>query len=237
MGKSEFYAKRYYAGLALEPRFAKILKIAGRMKAERLLDIGCGDGSFTVLLKEKLQATEVHGPEIAPKAVLAADKKGINAYLIDIDKRDLPYDDNYFDFIYCGEIIEHLFNPDHLLMEVYRVLKPGGTCIITTPNLASWANRLALILGYQPFATAVSLEQEGTGKLIIKGEEGQRGHIRVFTVKALKDFLRNYKFKINCMLGCPVLGKSSSLKLLFNLIKVTDNIMSCFPSLAYKIIY
>ena len=126
--------------------------------------------------------------------------KGIEAYQLDIDEEKFPFDNDSFDMVYCGEIIEHLFNPDHLLDEVHRILKPGGKCIITTPNLAGWPNRLSLLLGYQPFATSVSPEHEGAGKLMLKGNEGQWGHIRVFTTRALKELLKIHSFKIICPL-------------------------------------
>ncbi len=236
MGKSEFYSKWYYAGLASEPRFSKVLEIAAELGGEHFLDIGCGDGSFTVLLKEALKAREAIGIEIAPEAIAALEKKGIKAYQLDIDEQAFPFADDYFDVVYCGEIIEHLFNPDHLLKEVHRILKPGGKCIITTPNLAGWPNRLALLLGYQPFATSVSPEHEGAGKLIMKGDEGQWGHIRVFTTRALKELLKIHKFKIIRLIGCPVSVNTSSSRLLMGCIKAIDKAMSVFPSLSSRVI-
>jgi methionine biosynthesis protein MetW len=234
--KGEFYSKGYYAGLAPEPRFDKILQIAGKLEGDCLLDIGCGDGSFTILLKETLKSREVVGIEIAPEAINAIEKKGIKAYQLDIDEKTFPFNDDYFDVVYCGEVIEHLFNPDHLLKEVYRVLKPGGSCIISTPNLAGWPNRLALLLGYQPFATSVSPEHESVGKLIIKGSEGQWGHIRVFTTRALVELLEIHHFKIVRLVGCPVTVSTSSARVFSNLIKVVDKVMSKFPSLSSRII-
>lgn len=236
MTSGDFYNKGYYAGLAPEPRFKKVLGIATGLKGERLLDIGCGDGSFTVLLKEALKAKEVTGIEIATEAVAALEGKGIKACQLDIDEQPFPFSDDCFDVIYCGEVIEHLFNPDHLLREIYRVLKPGGSCIITTPNLAGWPNRLSLLLGYQPFATAVSPEHEGAGKLIMKGDEGQWGHIRVFTTRALKELLKIHQFRIKRLVGCPVTAKTLSSKILPGFIKVVDNIMAVSPSLSSRII-
>jgi ubiquinone/menaquinone biosynthesis C-methylase UbiE len=66
LGKREFYAKGYYAGLAPEPRFRKVLQIAAKLGGKHFLDIGCGDGSFTLLLKEALKAEEAVGIEISP---------------------------------------------------------------------------------------------------------------------------------------------------------------------------
>lgn len=236
MSSGDFYNKGYYAGLAPEPRFRKVLDIAAKLQGELMLDIGCGDGSFTVLLKEALKAKEVTGIDIAHEAIAALEKKGIRGCQLNIDEQPFPFGDNHFDVIYCGEVIEHLFNPDHLLREIYRVLKPGSSCIITTPNLAGWPNRLALMLGYQPFATSVSPEHEGAGKMIMKGDEGQWGHIRVFTTRALKELVIIHHFKVKRTAGCPVTASTSTSKILHSCIKVVDNIMSVFPSLSSRII-
>ena len=69
MNRRELYAKGYYAGLAQEPRFARIIKIFRQLKGERLLDIGCGDGDITLLLKESSRAREVFGIDIASEAI------------------------------------------------------------------------------------------------------------------------------------------------------------------------
>jgi methionine biosynthesis protein MetW len=234
--KGEFYSKGYYAGLAPEPRFRKVLEIAGKLGGKKLLDIGCGDGTYTLVLKDLLKTEETVGIEISPEAVGLAKEKGIKAYQLDIDEEKLPFEDASFDIIYCGEIIEHVFNPDRLLEEIRRTLKPGGRCIITTPNLAGWSNRLALLLGYQPFATSVSPEHEGAGKLMLKGDEGQWGHIRVFTMRALKELLKIHSLKILSVAGCTVSINTTSSGLLMGCIKAMDKVMSVFPSLASRVI-
>ena len=236
MKRGEFYTKGYYAGLAPEPRFDEVLKIAGNLKCERLLDIGCGDGTFTLLLKKALKAEEATGIEIAPEAIASVKEKGLKAYQLDIDESPFPFEDAYFDVVYCGEIIEHVFNPDHLLEEVYRVLKAEGTAIFTTPNLAGWPNRVALLLGYQPYPTAVSPQHEGVGKMLIKGDEGQWGHIRVFTVRAFKELLSIHHFKTIRLIGCPVVVNTPSAKMVIRLIRLLDKAMSKIPSLSTRVI-
>ena len=236
MGKNKFYSKGYYSGLSPEPRFGKVLKIAAMQGGQNFLDVGCGDGTFTLLLKEALKTKEAIGIEISTEAICKLKEKGIKAYQLDIDEEPFPFENDYFDLVYCGEIIEHLFNPDHLLDEVWRILKPGGKCIVTTPNLASWSNRLSLFLGYQPFATSVSPEHEGVGKLILKGNEGQWGHIRVFTIRALNELLEIHKFKIIDLTGCPVSIDTSSSRLFVGCLKAIDKTISMFPSLSSRVI-
>ena len=70
----------------------------------------------------------------------------------------LPVEEGSFDVVVAGEIIEHVPNPDLLLREIRRALRPGGTLIVSTPNLVSWANRLLVPLGVQPLGTETSSE-------------------------------------------------------------------------------
>ena len=120
------------------------------------MDIGCGDGNFTVLMAKSLRAKEVYGVDISEKGVEMAKRKGVKAFKVDVDEENLPFNDNYFDVVTALEVIEHLFDPDHFLEEVYRVLKPNCIFVLSTPNLASIHNRIALLLGYQPFPMGVS---------------------------------------------------------------------------------
>jgi methionine biosynthesis protein MetW len=165
----DYYFREYARGFSVSSR-ERILKVLDMVKdtpIERLLDIGCGDGSISVLLKEVAQAKEVYGIELSPNGAKKASQKGVNVIVFDLEelnKKRLPYPDSYFDLIFCGDIIEHIFEPSFLLKEIWRVLKKSGSCIVTTPNLASWYNRLFLLLGYQPYGTACSLRFSSAGK-------------------------------------------------------------------------
>lgn len=234
--KRDFYSDGYYAGMAPEARFQKVAKIFEGLNGDRLLDMGCGDGGMMALLRDAMGAKEVHGVDIAAEAVAAAKRRGFEAWQLDIDDVALPFSDAYFDAVYCGEVIEHVYDPDHLLDEIYRVLKPAGTCVITTPNLAGYANRVALLLGYQPFSTAVSPNHEGMGKLMIGDSEGQWGHIRVFTARALKELLELHHFRVKRMIGCSATVNTPLMWGASTLVKGVDRIMSRFPSLATRTI-
>ncbi len=180
-------------------RAAAILKILANQRAGRFLDIGCGDGQLTARVGQAVQAVEIHGVDGQPEAVQRAQRVGIRAVQVDLDREPLPYPCNYFDLALASEVLEHVYDPGGLLAEAHRVLVPGGHFIVTTPILASWYNRLALLLGFQPWLTAASLYEPGAGKLHIGKfltKVGTVGgdHLRVITLKALRDIALAHGF-------------------------------------------
>lgn len=162
MKKKEIYADEFSGVTSkqfeeLGNRHKKILEIFSKYEFDKILDVGCSDGNFTQLLAKACKAKEVYGVDISERAVNLARENGIKAFRVNVDEESLPFEDNYFDAVYAGAIIEHLFDPDHFLDEIYRVLKPNGIFVLDTPNLASLYNRIALLLGYLPFDMQVSL--------------------------------------------------------------------------------
>ena len=108
----------------------------------RILEIGCGRGGFAVNLAKLFSNvySEFYASDFSESAVeIAKDyaqesrvEKYIKFQVNDIE--NLNYDSNSFDRIICFETIEHVPNPVEAIKELYRVLKPGGQLILTTPN-------------------------------------------------------------------------------------------------------
>jgi len=91
----------------------------------RLLDFGCGNKPYM----ELIDVQEYIGLEIENDNSSQTDKN-IEAYY---DGKTIPFADNYFDSILSSEVFEHIFNLEQILMELKRVLKPGGHILITVP--------------------------------------------------------------------------------------------------------
>jgi SAM-dependent methyltransferase len=105
-----------------------------KTKGERVLDIGCGVGVYTKMVKEKYPNTEVWGVDISDKAIEdnkleSPDIKYFQGYIGDLDF--LPKE--YFDTVFTGETLEHLDEPVALIKDAYKALKTGGRFILTTP--------------------------------------------------------------------------------------------------------
>ncbi len=67
-----------------------------------------------------------------------------------MDKADLPMPDGAYDVVICSEVLEHIYDVDHALAELARVLKPTGAGLVTVPNVVYWRYRLSVLLGRVP---------------------------------------------------------------------------------------
>jgi SAM-dependent methyltransferase len=169
-------------------KLEKILNAVKKSKAriKRGIDIGCKP-EMTGIMRKKLNA-QIIGTNITKRGM-----KGKDFVCLDANK-PLPYKPGNFDFVYCGEIIEHVYDSDLLMAEIKRVLRKGGILVITTPNLASFWNRFFLLFGYQPHLYAMS-GKKVYGNPFLKFDLFI-GHIKVFTYKALVEFVEDNGFKI-----------------------------------------
>lgn len=96
-----------------------------------VLEIGCGDGYGTrhlVNLAEKYTAVDKY------KTKNQENLKGANFIQTQVPILDL-FEDNFFDVVVSFQVIEHIKQDDVFISEIFRVLKPNGICIITTPNI------------------------------------------------------------------------------------------------------
>ncbi len=108
----------------------------------RLLDIGCGEG--TVSLELQKHGFDVYGIDFSSVAAKKAKEKGINAIEHDVDKDGIPFEDNFFDIVWAGDVIEHVFDPIFLLREMHRVVKKTGKALITIPNDMNLTQRFSI---------------------------------------------------------------------------------------------
>lgn len=219
----------------LDDRHKKVVKIFSRYRFNNILDVGCGDGNFSIVIRDACQARVVYGIEATEKGVELAQENGVIASRLDIDSDVFPFEDGSFDAIFAGEIIEHLFDPDHLLDEIYRVLRPGGILVLTTPNLASIHNRIALIFGYQPFPMGISSRLNEGRMYEPESEQAQSlDHIRVLTLRSLKKLMKIHNIQIIEITGsCASLPKTMRFRTTFQLL---DGAFTISPGLSYRVI-
>jgi 2-polyprenyl-3-methyl-5-hydroxy-6-metoxy-1,4-benzoquinol methylase len=143
------------------------------VRGKKVLDIGCGVGEFSVILKEEGSLPVCL--DINIRNIQKVKSLGLPAMVHDINQR-LPFDSESFDFAISLEVIEHIPNAEFHLSEIFRILKKDGYVILSTPNAAYYLFRLKSILGQPP-------HQEGY-------------HYRFFVKKTLNNLLKQQGFKI-----------------------------------------
>jgi 2-polyprenyl-3-methyl-5-hydroxy-6-metoxy-1,4-benzoquinol methylase len=112
----------------------------------RVLDLGCRDGALT---QAYLDGNEVVGVDADREALAEAGRLGIETHWADLDQ-PLELDAESFDVVVAGELLEHLRDPQQLLGEVRRMLRPGGTFVASVPNAYRLKGRLLFLLGRPP---------------------------------------------------------------------------------------
>jgi 2-polyprenyl-3-methyl-5-hydroxy-6-metoxy-1,4-benzoquinol methylase len=139
--------------LSGERRLEQVCGHVRRLRPGRLLDLGCGDGTFARLVKAACPDVTIHGCDVSVAALSRTE--GLDrAYALDLDGDPLPEADESFDVVTASEVLEHLSEPRHALAEAKRVLKPGGRLLVTVPNVAFWRFRWQALRGDVPSVTA-----------------------------------------------------------------------------------
>jgi SAM-dependent methyltransferase len=161
----------------------------------------------------------------------------------DLNTHELELEDASADVVLFCEVLEHLWNPDHALKECRRVLKPGGTLVLTTPNLSSWFNRILLVLGYMPLNQDISCQLRYSGRKDIFNKRPYKDavfnplfdvHIRLYNLRSLELLLEEWGFSVTASRGY-VVSDSTNHKISFP-IGTINRICRSFPTLAQGII-
>lgn len=136
---------------AVERRLAAQVESLEPNSNALLLDCGCHAGLNTQRLAKKIGTCRAVGVDYNERMLPDALDRGVTAARCDLN-RPFPFPAATFDVITAFDVIEHLVETRLFASEVYRVLAPGGYLLMDTPNLASWHNVFALVLGIQPFS-------------------------------------------------------------------------------------
>lgn len=112
----------------------------------QVLDLGCGSGFLgRILVDRGFRVTGVERQDGYAKPFPAS----VTLVEADLDQ-GLPPLDAAFDFILCGDILEHLRHPARLLEQLHAHLKPGGALVASLPNSGNIYFRLNILLGHFP---------------------------------------------------------------------------------------
>lgn len=104
------------------------------------------------------------------------------------DGRSLPFQDNSFSMVVCAEVLEHVHELSAIIVEFFRVLKPGGGLIVTTPNPYSWG----MWLRHYLWPSRKVLETERGSRAFLMDAD----HVSFWEPLSLMNHLRNQGFEI-----------------------------------------
>lgn len=183
-----------------------ILSLAKSDSEAIFIDLGCDDGAITNMVAGKLGTKNVHGVEIVDERIKIAQSKGVVVHNFDLNGPfNLP--DGFFDVVHANQVIEHIYNSDNFLSEIYRILKPGGYALISTENASSWCNIFAGIMGWQIFSlTNFSQKSQSIGNPLSL-HRGQNdtlkswAHVRIYNIRGLKEYCEKCGFTVEEVRG------------------------------------
>ena len=140
-------------------------KLAKHFKGGNFIDVGCLNSPLSVMMKKKFPESNVYSLDHADEVVAHFQKKSPEVNYVCSDCYKMPFEDNFFDYVVAGELLEHLDNPERFIDEAKRILKPGGWFALSTPNEERYR------------------------------EQGGLMHVNMFTITEMEFILLRKKFK------------------------------------------
>lgn len=177
----------YYSSINAE-LFRKI-----PLSSQRILELGCGAGALGELFLKYAPLAEYHGVEVNPEVASIAKKKLTKVYVEDIESESrkkilLPA---RYDFIVCGDVLEHLVDPWTIVAELRQSCVSNGGMIASIPNVAHWSVITNLLRG--------DFTYENMGVL-------DKTHLRFFTKKTIIQLFTQAGWEIESITARPVEG-------------------------------
>lgn len=194
--------------------------LTDNLRGKKLLDAGCGTGWFSCEAAKR--GAKVTSMDLGPELLKQVAKKCQTTRVVG-SIMEMPFKANTFDYVVSSEVIEHVPDPFLALTECYRVLKPGGTFVLTTPN-KFWFFSLVIAqkLNLRPYQGLENWSnfyqlQNDLKKIGFQITDSYGIHLFPFVVKLthpLLDLLHRYRralgpFMVNIAIKCVKLKQVS----------------------------
>jgi ubiquinone/menaquinone biosynthesis C-methylase UbiE len=195
-GSNQGYAANFRGWMASE--------LSGLAPDSPIIEVGCGDGSFTRNLanfSSAVTAIDISEVQIEENA---ASMPAIRFLQHDVAE-PFPFADESFEVVWCSEVLEHLFNPLFAMQEMHRILKPGGKLLVTVPYHGVFKNMLITLFRWDEHFSP------------------SNPHIRFYTKSTLEGMTREAGFSSidtrTCGMGLPLRDLFVPTNLLLRAIK------------------
>lgn len=172
-------------------------KMSTKNKVHKVLEIGCGNGSGTRIIRKYFAPKEICAIDMDERMIKIAKRKNAHRDVLFkvMDAANLEFPDGYFDMVFDFGIIHHIPNWKDCLNEIHRVLKPGGEFMLEDLSIDSFNNfigKIYRVLSVHPYNEIYSRE-EFKNYLTIKKFDilhyrqlNPLGLVKVFMLNAIK---------------------------------------------------
>ncbi|MEQ7050340.1 bifunctional glycosyltransferase family 2 protein/class I SAM-dependent methyltransferase [Paenibacillaceae sp. P-4] len=183
-----------------------------------VLEVGCACGGTLLKIKNVYKNSTLYGIELNEKAAevasLIAEVSASN-----IETEQLPYPESHFDYVIFADVLEHLYDPWKVLINIKQYLKPNGKVLISLPNIMHQSVIRPLLHGYWTYQDAGILD---------------RTHVRFFTLHEINKMLLETGYANINIQGKTLPGTVEEQKFMDNLSKVLpQHVMQQFEVYQY----
>ena len=187
MGKA-YEIKILWDEIRHEELISAVLEMSTPHSGKNILDMGCGTGGMPHYIHDMNYIIGTDISDVAIKQAKETFKDNPQKMFKQMDAQNLTFRNEEFDIVFAKEVIEHLPDVQKAIKEIYRVLKPGGLFVLTSPNRGSLHLQVNKILGYKDFKCSYDHIKEYTYEETVKILEDAG-----FTIKSSKGiFLMPY---------------------------------------------
>ncbi len=194
-------------------RLRAIARMVSAGPQHRILEVGCGGGHVLQMFPE----SELVGVDVSSR-MLAKARRNLAGYRVQLLKgelRELDLSPGSFDRVICTEVLEHVDDPEEILLRIRGLIRPGGRVVITFPN-----DRLVQRL--KGLIRATGLTRLPLFSRLSWG--GEEFHIHIWRIREMRALLQRYftirrqRFvpcrwpAVRCCFLCDVPTKPSSAR-------------------------
>lgn len=154
-----------------------------------VLEIGCGTGATLLEIKNRYKNANIYGIEINKNACKIA-KNNCNLIVGNIEQIELSYQNDFFDYIILGDLLEHLNDPWKVLGNIRKYLKKDGFLIASIPNIMHASISKELIKGSFSYTNSGILDKT---------------HLRFFTLKEIQKLFEGNNYSIKKLQSVNIL--------------------------------
>ena len=185
--------KNYFTGTRID-----LIQLLPKNPKQKVLEIGAGGGDTIAYIKSNNLAEEVVGVELFEIPNSNQKNPVIDKFIFgNIEQIELPFEENYFDVIICGDVLEHLIDPWSVVDKLSNYLKKGGVVLASLPNI-------------REMNTLIKIAFLGDFRYKEEGGVLDKTHLRFFCKKNIIDLLSTSKLKP--IYNCPSFKYNPSQK-------------------------